>query len=73
MSANTDIYGGSAWALPQERPTDSNCEPFRATAFTSAGCQIVMGDAVVKTVSASMNQNSWIAGLRPNDGANMNE
>jgi len=71
MFANTDIYGGNAWLTPQVGPTDANCNPYQASAFTSAGCMVAMGDAVVKSISGSVSQQSWIAGLRPNDSANM--
>jgi prepilin-type N-terminal cleavage/methylation domain-containing protein len=63
--ANSDIYGANAWLVPQPQPKDSNCDPFRATAFSSGGCQIGLADGSVRTVNTSMAQATWNAALTP--------
>jgi prepilin-type N-terminal cleavage/methylation domain-containing protein len=42
------------------------CLPERATAFTSAGCQVMMGDGSVRTIRTSVDPQAWIAALTPN-------
>jgi prepilin-type N-terminal cleavage/methylation domain-containing protein len=76
--ANTDIYGGyasgapnpgnGAFVLPQQQPTNQNCVQFRATAFSSSGCQVAMGDGSVRNVRTSASVASWTAALTPNGG-----
>lgn len=66
--ANTDIFGGNAWLVPQVQPTNANCDPYRATAFSAGGCQVGMADGSVRTVSPSVSQDSWMRALTPSGG-----
>lgn len=66
--ANNDVYGSNAWLLPQIQPTNANCDPFRATAFTASGCQVGLGDGSVRMINTSMSQVTWMRALQPNDG-----
>jgi prepilin-type N-terminal cleavage/methylation domain-containing protein len=77
--ANTDIYGGydsngvpqpgtGAFVVPQPQPTNLNCDPFRATAFTASGCQVGLADGSVRNVSASIPVVTWTGALTPNTG-----
>jgi hypothetical protein len=68
MYANTDIYGASAWLVPQPRPTDASCEPHRATAFSAGGCQVGLADGSVRNVTASISQSTWMQAQTPNGG-----
>lgn len=68
MFANTDIYGSNAWLLPQTGVTDANCESYRTTAFSTAGCQVALCDGSVRIVSPTLNQTIWMNVLQPNDG-----
>ncbi|MFQ3651964.1 MAG: DUF1559 domain-containing protein [Gemmataceae bacterium] len=75
MFGNTPVYGGTfggipagAWSLPQPTPTDANCEPFRATAFSAGGCLVGMMDGSVRNVSATVSQLTWNQAMTPNGG-----
>ena len=75
MFGNTRFYGGTfggipsgAWSLPQPTPLDSNCEPFRATAFTASGCLVGMMDGSVRTVTSTISQLTWNQAMTPNGG-----
>jgi prepilin-type N-terminal cleavage/methylation domain-containing protein len=68
MFGNTDYYGGNAWLVPQPQPTNANCDPFRATAFSTSGCQVGMADGSVRNVNASVTQVTWNAAMTPNNG-----
>jgi hypothetical protein len=65
MFANSDIYAANAWLTPQLQPRDSTCDPFRATAFSSSGCQVSMADGSVRNVNNSVVQATWTAVLTP--------
>jgi len=65
---NTDIYGGNAWLVPQQQPTNANCTPYTATAFTSSGCLVGMGDGSARNLSPSVAQVIWNASMTPNGG-----
>jgi prepilin-type N-terminal cleavage/methylation domain-containing protein len=62
---NTDYYGANAWLVPQAGVTNTNCQPFRATAFTSSGCQVGMADGSARMVSTSITQVTWNAVMTP--------
>ena len=66
--ANTDIYGSNALLVPQQQPTNANCDPFRATAFVVGGCQVGMGDGSVRNVRSGGNVTWWQFALTPNGG-----
>ncbi|MCX7664453.1 MAG: DUF1559 domain-containing protein [Gemmataceae bacterium] len=68
MFANTPVYGGNAWLVPQSRPTNANCNQFQATAFSAGGCLVGMGDGSVRNVRPSIAQNTWMFALTPNGG-----
>jgi prepilin-type N-terminal cleavage/methylation domain-containing protein len=82
MFANTDIYGGGnpfnttppngAWVPPQPQPTNATCERFRATAFSSGGCQLAMSDGSVRNVRPSVDVVQWARALTPNGGEVLN-
>jgi prepilin-type N-terminal cleavage/methylation domain-containing protein len=65
---NTDIYGSNAWLVPQPQPTNANCVPFRATAFSAGGCMVGMADGSVRNVRASVAQANWAAAMTPSSG-----
>lgn len=58
---------------PQANVRDDNCEPYMATAFTSAGCQVAMGDGSVRNVSQTINRVTWVSSLILNDGTPLGE
>jgi hypothetical protein len=66
MFGNTDIYGSNAWLVPQASPTNTNCVQYRATAFTTSGCQVGLADGSVRNVTSSINQANWNAAMTPN-------
>jgi prepilin-type N-terminal cleavage/methylation domain-containing protein len=82
MFANTDIFGGNvaatgtfdpvtpggAWVIPQVQPINTNCTPFRATAFSAGGCQTAMCDGSVKNVRPSVDPIQWARAITPNGG-----
>lgn len=68
MFGNSDIYGANAFLLPQQTPTDANCNPYQTTAFSAGGCLVGLGDGSVRSVRSSMNQTTWQNALTPNDG-----
>lgn len=68
MFANSDVYGANAWLIPQASPINTNCDPFRATAFSSGGCLVGLLDGSVRNVSSNVNQTTWTSALTPNGG-----
>ncbi|HEX4606895.1 MAG TPA: DUF1559 domain-containing protein [Urbifossiella sp.] len=68
LFANNTSYGSNAFLPPQQSPTDTNCLNYLATAFTSSGCQVALGDASVRTIRTSISQPTWQAALTPSAG-----
>jgi prepilin-type N-terminal cleavage/methylation domain-containing protein len=52
---------------PQNQPTVANCSPYNLQAFSPAGCQVVLGERHVRTVSTSISSTTWYAAIWPND------
>jgi hypothetical protein len=65
---NNDIYGANAFLPPQASPTNANCEPYRATAFSSTGCLVALADGSGRSVATSISQTTWTLALQWNDG-----
>jgi prepilin-type N-terminal cleavage/methylation domain-containing protein len=63
-----NIIYSRAMNPPQSNVNDSNCEHWRATAFTAGGCQVAMGDGSVRNVAQTINRITWCNALRPADG-----
>jgi len=63
--------GGNGWyafdngAKPQSRPAIGNCNPQYPASGHTAGVNVAMGDASVKTVTYSVSAGSWLAATTP--------
>jgi len=66
--ANTDVYGNNAWLIPQIAPNNTTCIQYRATGFSSAGCQVALCDGHVRNISPSISQNTWMLAIKFDDG-----
>jgi prepilin-type N-terminal cleavage/methylation domain-containing protein len=52
-------------SMPQNRPPIGVCDPDRVQSGHTAGINVCMGDKSVRTVSYSVSQPSWLAGVTP--------
>ncbi|MSR31401.1 MAG: DUF1559 domain-containing protein [Gemmataceae bacterium] len=72
--ANTDIYGpasnlnSNAWQTPAVSPLNTTCQEWRATGFSTGGCQVSMADGAVKNVRPDVQAAVWRAALTPTGG-----
>jgi prepilin-type N-terminal cleavage/methylation domain-containing protein len=65
-------FGATGTALKfQVQPTEAACDRFAATAFSSGGCQVCMGDGSVRNVASSVPASTWALAVDPSDGAAM--
>jgi prepilin-type N-terminal cleavage/methylation domain-containing protein len=83
-SANLWIHGGwdptyapffaavsGAGAKFQVMPTQLNCDGTLATAFSSSGILVGLGDGSVRSVAADVSQKTWQYAVDPADGNNL--
>ena len=66
-SACTPIATSVA-AVPQNQPTVQACNPYFVQAMDGAGCVVGLMDGSVRAVNSSVNPNTWVRALWPNDG-----
>jgi len=65
----TPMFAGlNVSSPPQSGVTDANCDWTRAHSFTSAGCQVGMGDGSVRNVRSSISNTTWGRVVDPADG-----
>jgi prepilin-type N-terminal cleavage/methylation domain-containing protein len=53
---------------PQDKPTLTQCDFFRAQSMSSGGCGVCLCDGSVRLVSTSVSQTTWMNLLNPADG-----
>jgi prepilin-type N-terminal cleavage/methylation domain-containing protein len=66
---NIPNYPWAFAALPQNAPTQRDCDPKRVQALSSGGMMVGLGDGSVRSVATSINQVTWGRAIDPKDGA----
>ncbi len=64
---NAPIFHGGL-GTPQFGTTNSNCDPFRVHALSTAVCNVLLGDGSVRGVGAGISAVTWQNACNPNDG-----
>ncbi|HEV3236489.1 MAG TPA: DUF1559 domain-containing protein [Gemmataceae bacterium] len=54
--------------LPQDTPTQAQCDPHRLQSLTPGGIMVGLADGSSRTVSTSISQLTWACAIVPNDG-----
>jgi prepilin-type N-terminal cleavage/methylation domain-containing protein len=71
LSHNWNTVPNYPWAfalLPQDTPTQFQCDPRRLQSFSAGGIMVGMGDGSVRSVSTSISQATWGRAIDPKDG-----
>ena len=59
---------GGYGSLPQQSPSNTQCDPRRLQSFSASGIQVLMVDGSVRAVSTSVDLATWLRAIVPDDG-----
>jgi prepilin-type N-terminal cleavage/methylation domain-containing protein len=66
--ANTKQWGGTALQVPQNKPTQNNCNKAYSQGIHTGQCLVGLMDGSVRGVNTSITQFTWQNALEPADG-----
>jgi prepilin-type N-terminal cleavage/methylation domain-containing protein len=65
---NVPNYPWAFAVLPQDTPTQNQCDPLRLQSFSAGGIMVGMGDGSVRSVSTGISAVTWGRAIDPKDG-----